>query len=162
MKNVFLFLVLLVCAGALTQAGMEKTTFIITKTTPYCGGANPSEEILEEAQQKKIPYGEKFYIIKGSCNVAGRKIVDSLMMDASGKGFSMLKPGCYSIINDFGHNKIDVDTSLYDMDCLEKLWKTPLFKFEVIKGKSESFSFNIDEPCPYNKPCLKVILPYPM
>ncbi len=162
MKSTLLFLALLICTVVLTQSGKGKTIFIITKTTPYCGGANPSEEILKEAKKKKIPFGEKFYIIKGYCNVADRKILDTLMMDASGKGVSILKPGCYSIINDFGYNKIDVDTSLYDMDCLKKLWETPLFKFEVVKGKSEMFSFNIAEQCPYNKPCYKGEIAVPM
>lgn len=83
-------------------------------------------------------------------------------MDASGKGFSMLEPGSYSIINDFGYNNIGGDTSLYDMDCLKKLWEIPLFKFEVVKGKSEIFSFNIAAPCPDNKPCYKGEIFLPM
>lgn len=162
MKSTLLFLTLLICTVVLTQPKKETTIIVITKTTPYCGGANPPEHILEEAQKKKIPFGEKFYIIKGYCNVADRKILDTLMMDAFGKGFSMLKPGCYSIINDFGYNNMGVDTSLYDMDCLKKLWETPLFKFEVVKGKSETFSFNIAEPCPHNKPCYKGEVAVPM
>ena len=162
MKSTLLFLALLICTVVLTQSRKEKITIIITKTSPYCGGANPPEEILEEGRKKKIPIGEKFYIIKGYCNSIVRNIVDSLVMNANGKGFSMLKPGCYSIIHDFGYNKLDLDTSLYDMDCYKKLWETPLFKFEVVKGKNETFSFNVAEQCPYNKPCYKGQIHVPM
>ena len=162
MRTTFFLFALVFFTCGLAQVSKEKTTIIITKTTPYCGGANPPEEILNEAKKKKIPFGEKFYIIKGYCNSDDRKIINSLVMDSSGKGFSMLKPGCYSIINDFGYNKIDVDTSLYDMDCFKKLWETPLFKFEIVKGKSEIFSFNIEEQCPYNKPCYKGEIAVPM
>lgn len=53
----------------MTQTKKQHTAIIISKTTPYCGGANPPEDILEEAKKKKIPFGETFYIIKGSKNI---------------------------------------------------------------------------------------------
>lgn len=162
MKSIFVFLTFLICSVAVSQTSKEKTTIIITKTTPYCGGANPPEQILEEARKKKIPFGEKFYIIKGTHNSLNRKITDTLVFDSSGKCSAILKPGCYSIINDFGFKRLQADTGLYDMDCLKKLWMTPLLVFKVVKGKSETFSYNIAEPCPHNKPCYKGEVALPM
>ena len=162
MKFILAFLALLYCNVLMAQIPKVKTTIIITKTNPYCGGANPPEEILKEGQKKKIPCGEKFYIIKGSLNDKGRKIIDSFVMNSSGKRVSLLTPGYYAVIDDFGYNKITSDPNLYDLECLKKLREVPLFKFEVQKRKSATFSFNIAEPCPYNKPCYKGKIDLPM
>lgn len=82
-------------------------------------------------------------------------------MDSSGKWLTALKPGCYSIIDKTGYHKINVDTSQYDMKCLTELWERPFFTFKIKKDKSETFSFNKAEQCPYNKPCYKgkVVIP---
>ena len=162
MKSILFLLALFFSDVAISQTASAKTTFIITKTTPYCGGANPPEHILEEARKKKIPYGEKFYIIKGSRNNKGRIIIDSFVISSYGRGFSFLKPGCYSVIDIFGYNKIIADPNLYDIECLNKLREEPLFKFESMRKKSVTFSFNISEACPYNKPCYKGKIALPM
>lgn len=162
MKTFFLILALLAGVVVMTQSGKEKTEIIITKTTPYCGGANPPEEILNEARKQKIPYGEKFYIIKGGCNKIDRVIIDTLVFDSSGKRLKMLKPGCYSVINEFGFNKLTTDADKFDLVCLKALWTKPLFSFVVVKGKSETFSHNIAEQCPYNMPCHKGIIAVPL
>lgn len=147
---------------AVSQSHTVNTNIIITTTTPYCGGANPPEHILEEARKKKIPFGEKFYIINGCKNSVNRKIIDTLTIDSLGICSLKLKPGCYSVINNFGLNTIKVDTSQYDIKCLKLLWVKPLFSFKVIKGKNDNFSFNISESCPYNKPCFKGHVALPM
>ncbi len=161
MKISFLLMAILIGTVVMTQPGKQLTGIIITKTGSYCGGANPPQHILDELEKKKIPFGEKFYIIKGSCNESNRKIIDTLVFDSSGKRTVMLKPGCYSIINDFGLNKPATDTTQFDMNCLLEEWKKPLFTFEVRKGKNETFSHNIHEICPHNMPCRigKIALP---
>lgn len=145
----------------MSQPPIAKTVIIITKTTPYCGGANPPEQILANARKQKIPFGEKFYIIKGSRNSSNRKLLATLLFDSTGKCFVQLQPGCYSVISEFGVKMPAADTSLYDMECLKKTWATPLFVFKVIKSKNGIFSHNIAESCPQNQPCYigKIELP---
>lgn len=162
MKSILVLMSVLISTVAISQTQTGKTIIIITKTTPYCGGANPPEQILEEARKEKIPYGEKFYIIKGNKNTPNRKLVDSLTFDSSGKCLKALNAGCYSVINEFGFKKLAADASEYDIECLTQIWNTPLFTFKVVKGKAETFSFNIAEPCPYNKPCYKGKMELPM
>lgn len=161
MKFSLFVIAVLICSVVMTQTGKQITGIIITKTKSYCGGANPSKEILDELKKEKIPFGEKFYLIKGSCNIINRKILDTLIFDSSGKSMLNLKPGCYSIIDKFGLNKPEADTTQFDINCLMDEWKKPLFTFEVVKGKNETFSHNVHEICPYNMPCRigKVELP---
>ena len=161
MKHFLVFLSFLISTTSMAQSWLIETVIIITKTTPYCGGANPPEQILEEARKQKIPFGEKFYIIEGTQNVINRKIIDTLVFDSSGKCLVMLKSGCYSIITGFNFKKIEVDVSQYDMNCLQKLWSSPLFSFKVLKNKNE-FTYNIAEPCAHNKPCYKGKMTLPM
>lgn len=146
---------MLFCNSAMTQSHKPLTGIIITKTDSYCGGANPSQEMLDEIKKKKIPVGEKFYVIKGSCNTSNRKILSTLAFDSNGKLKLSMAPGCYSIINEAGLNRPAADTSQFDMNCILEEWKKPLFSFEVHKGKSETFSHNIEEVCPFNLPCRK-------
>lgn len=162
MKSIIVLLALLVWKEVLCQVPKGKMTIVITETTPYCGGANPPEHILEKAREKRIPDGEKFYIIKGCRNYKGRTIVKAFVVSSSGKEFHNLKPGCYSIIDDFGYNKISTNNDLYDLECLKKLWEKPLFTFQVLKRKDSTYAFNIAEPCPYSHPCYKGQAALPM
>lgn len=162
MKIIFLLFALLICIVVMTQTKKQESVIIITKTTPYCGGANPPEEILAEAKKKKIPFGEKFYIFKGTKNRINRIIIDSVVLDSSGKWLTQLKQGCYSIIDTTGYHKINVDSTQYDLKCITELWERPLFTFKVSKDKSETYSLNIEEQCPHNKPCYKGEIPLPM
>ena len=161
MKSICIQLALLLNFVVLTQCQFVKTTIIITKTSPYCGGANPPEYILKAANEKKIPFGETFYIIKGEKNTKNRVLIDSFKFDSSGKHVALLKPNVYSVINMFNFKKLDLTSKDFDVNCLTKLWTTPLFTFKVLKGKSQVISFNITEPCPYNIPCMhnKIALP---
>ncbi len=136
--------------------------FIITKTHPYCGGANRTEEYLDNKLKKEIAAGEMFYIIKGKENTTNRKVIRSFSMGAANSGCINLPPGIYSIINKFSYQKLIINANNFDRECIEKLWATPLFSFTVYKKKCDTISFNITLPCEYDKPCAKLNNDIPM
>ncbi len=162
MRILFFIITLFTGAAVFAQAIKQKTTIAITKTVPYCGGASPSQEILEESRKPKIASGESFYIIRGTRNINNRKIIKTINFNNAGKCTVLLAPGTYAVINAFGYKKLSTDTEQFDMTCLLSLWKKPLFSFTVKAGKSNAFSYTIEQQCPYNIPCSKKEIPVPM
>lgn len=132
---------------------VNATTIIITKTIPYCGGAAPSEEMIKASQEKIIPYGTFFYLIKGSINKEDRKVVSKFQIDSTGRACLNLRAGTYSIINEFSFQKLRLDSGKYDNNCLRNLWATPLISFQVQKNNCDTVRYNIAENCAYNQPC---------
>src|ERR1051326_4628541 len=63
-----------------------------SQTYPYCGGARPTPEILEQLSQPKPVIGKKFHVIKGEKNSADRKIILSFTTDSSGNFSFKLPP----------------------------------------------------------------------
>jgi hypothetical protein len=162
LKTIVLAAALLAGTSVFAQGVAQKVEIVLTKTTPYCGGANPPAEILEEASKQKIPFGEKFYLIKGAQNTVKRRIIKAFTYDSSGVYTLRLPAGTYSIINAFGFNKVSTDKNRFDINCLQQLWKKPVYTFTVTAGKSNLFSSNITELCPYNVPCSKEKMAMPM
>jgi len=136
--------------------------FIITKTTPNCGGANRTEENLDNNLQKMIARKEIFYIINGKKNIPNRKIVKSFIIGNAKNKCIFLPPGTYSVINKFSYGKLVVEPNQFDIACMQQLWATPLFSFTINKNKSDTIIYNIALPCDYNKPCAKLNNDIPM
>lgn len=136
--------------------------FIITKTTPNCGGANRTEENLDNNLKKKISRKEIFHIIKGKENTQNRKIIKSFTMGTANSGCINLPSGTYSVINKLSYGKLFVDPNKFDIACMQQLWATPLFSFTINKNICDTIVYNIALPCDYNKPCAKLNNDIPM
>ncbi len=161
-NSIFILFTIFSSSFSFVQPPKGNILFIITKTTPYCGGANPSEEIVQESVRKKIPYGESYYIIEGSKNSNGRRIIDTLKLDSTGKVCSSLKPGIYSLINEFQFNKLVVDKDKFDFACMNENWSNALISFKVLQNTCDTITYNIAEGCPYIIPCSLLQQPIPM
>lgn len=109
----------------------EKYEVVISATTTqvYCGGARPTEEILEELRTP-IPAPNVFlYLRKGDTNFIQNEIDYQFKTDDSGRVEVNLPTGTYSIVFE---NKKDV--SVYN-ELLEKY------------GKETSYQTAIDTNC---------------
>lgn len=155
MKLTLLVSALFIGSITLLKTKKQKVAISITKTFPYCGGANPPQEIIDESQKMRIPFKENFYVIKGAVNLSGRKIIATLTFDSTGKKSIYLTPGTYSIIDDFGFKQLKVNAEQFDVSCMEQKWKKPIYVFEVKKGENLMVSQNISELCPHQLPCSK-------
>lgn len=163
MKKLLLLLSLFILSGYTIDKKVNlSVVFIITTTTPYCGGANRTEVNDDISLKKKIAIGETFYIIKGKENSPNRKIIKSFKMGKVSSGCLYLAPGIYSVIDKFSFQKLIVDSNQFDITCMQQLWATPLFSFIVNKNKCETIVHNISLTCDYNKPCAKLNINIPM
>ena len=162
MKNLPLILSLLLLSGySIDNRLKPSVVFIITTTTPYCGGANKTEE-NKNLVKKEIAKGKTFYIIKGKQNTRNRKIITSFTMGKDNSGCIYLPAGTYSVINRFSFQKLLIDQNKYDIGCMQQLWATPLFSFTINKAKCETIVHNISLQCDYDKPCTKLNIDIPM
>lgn len=152
----------LIASFTATCQSKKPIVFIITKTIPYCGGANRTEDLETKSTRKKTVATETFYIIKGTVNTAGRSIIQRFSMGNAGKACIALSPGNYAVINKFSYQKLIIDKNRFDAVCLKQLWETPLFTFRVGKNKTETIVYNVEPPCEYNQPCAKLNNDIPM
>ena len=70
----------------------------VTETHQYCGGANPSEEILEAVRRPRPLAKFELYVRSGSANALASPVVLKFSSDANGNFQSALPEGEYCII----------------------------------------------------------------
>jgi hypothetical protein len=146
----------------------------VTSTSAYCGGARPTEEMLQ-ALSKQIPIvGKKIFIRKGETNDLRQVIFANTMSDTSGKAIFMLPPGKYSIVDerkaDSAYYKSLVKNyssgtgsfSPIDLKCLSEWLKQPDLIIEVKRGAANDFNINYHRPCEWSSvPCAQYTGPLP-
>lgn len=82
-------------ASVLHQVTLSGT---VTETRQYCGGANPSEEILEALRQPRPLAHHKLYLRRGSTNALANPVLLEISTDADGKFQIALPEGEYCMI----------------------------------------------------------------
>jgi len=113
---------------------------LVEQTSSYCGGARPSQEMLDRLATPISYPNKKFYIRQGKINHTEAKIVKSFTTDSTGKFSIRLKPGTYSIIVE--EQLYSIDTIKYenenqevDRQCLEEWWAKP-YHLLIVKNKN--------------------------
>lgn len=112
-------------------------TFSIAQSIPYCGGAAPTQEVMDETQKIK-PYANKTFFIykKGKC-------VDSTTSNELGVFTVKLAKGSYNLYERWKKVKTGPwgdDIAEYDKLCLEKEWKKVDVKISLSKAKKSIVS----------------------
>jgi len=154
-----------------TSSKAQWVKVYITSTESYCGGARPSDEMLQEIQTPK-PYAFKtFYLRKGAQNSKGKVI--KVVTDSAGCFSIKLKPGKYCLLYptqlkepDYSKYKSTENQEYLGKACLRAWW---LKGWQIISVKDTadraiSKSFNIHFPCFINEidnPCMQYVGPYP-
>lgn len=125
----------------------------ITQTSSYCGGARPSNEMLEEYAHPKAYRGKTLYVRKGAFNDVKQNIVLKFTADSLGKFTFTLPVGTYCILQAEQVKALDLKKLpdqqgvTKDVACLKTWWKTPL-QVLTIKDKNVSgLDFNFHHPC---------------
>ena len=115
---------------------------IVTETRQYCGGANPSEEILEAVRRPRPLADYELYVRPGSTNALANPVLLKFTTDANGNFQIALPEGEYCILEaakkdalkipDFTEEnrklaKTDPTAILYSLTspkCLTDWWQT--------------------------------------
>lgn len=141
MRKIFVFVslfILMSCNSSKTASTNESTTFKVMFTSDYCGGAYPSDEILEALKKPKPLKGEEIYIKSTSEDA---KFI-SIKTNEDGEFSADLAEGDFLI---FLKEKIEAK------NCEE--WSTKANgNFTFTKG-SENQTINVHRTCnPCNEP----------
>jgi hypothetical protein len=148
MKRLIFGFCILLYFGAFSQG---KVNVKLSQKQSYCGGARPSEEILER-YKKPLPYVNKKLII-----VSSNGKIDSTTTDTKGALKLKLKPGSYKLYEAWRYRKRTPDgTTINDFDtsCLAQVWQKPDITIDVQKRK-QVLTIDLDPVyCPHTIPCL--------
>ena len=153
----------------------KNVTIQAWKTSQYCGGARPSDEMLQEFQTPKPLSGQLCFIRKSETNKISSTPVASATSDNQGKINIALAPGTYCLVLP---NKVDSaaykmfltkfgeDTGNYsaiDKKCLDQWFQKPELVFTVTDAKQPTATeFTIHQPCSWNTiPCTDYRGPFP-
>lgn len=132
----------------------QKTNLTYTispQIIPYCGGAAPPSELLEESKKPK-PYAQKtlYLYTKGKC-------IDSLITNDLGAFTVKIKPGVYQLFERWKHFKTGPNgeaASEFNPSCLKAEWSKPDVVIKFKKGKSSIMSNMTSYVlCPWQHPC---------
>jgi hypothetical protein len=163
-RILLLIVIGLACSNILCAQSKKITMQVkATTTSSFCGGAQPTEEIMERMRAPRPINETKFYIIKGAINKSNRKIIDSFTTSPLGEANIRLLAGTFSIIEakqilSFTPLK-DSQHQTWNNECLLEKWQTPLITFKAKRNKL--ISFNIHKPCSFSMPCGKYTGPLP-
>jgi hypothetical protein len=147
---------------------VEEFDVVINTTTTqvYCGGAKPTEEILEELRTPKSAPNVKIYLRKGSINDIKKEIDYQLMSNDSGVVKTSLPAGTYSIVfenkKDQGAydellDKYGTETSYQtaiDTSCLKTFFAQPNGVLVVEENNESKITVNRVMKCQWTRiPC---------
>jgi hypothetical protein len=138
----------------------------VTQTSPYCGGAKPPKELLDQLATPVAYPNKKFYIRLGKTNNAKAGIIKSFTTDSTGSFSTQLVPGTYSIILEEQVHKINAGnyTKKYevaDNKCLQEWWAKPYYVLEVKNNNTDQLNFVFHHRCYLSNdiPCITYIGP---
>jgi hypothetical protein len=163
--KILLATVIMFCICSTSNAQSKKYVIKIkaTTTSSYCGGAAPSDDMIDKLKTPRGINGTTFYIISGSTNKADRKIIDSFTTDDLGEANIKMRAGTFAIITAEQRasfkTKSNNEYQTWDNACLLKTWQKPQAIFKSTSKKN--VSFNIERPCQWNMPCGKYTGPLP-
>lgn len=138
----------------------------VTFTTPYCGGARPSDEMLQEYNRPK-PYAGKVLFAER----LGPLVVPPVRIVTNDTGyFSVsLSPGDYVLLQEEQLDTLNVaelkKPGMVEVDtvCLKKWKHTPLASVSLRQQNIDSITINFPHPCFISGdiPCRHYVGPMP-
>ena len=159
MKNILVIFALALCINGFSQktGGLKPVRVTVNgklmQTSSYCGGAQPSAEMLAEVQ-KPVPYANKvFYVRKGKVNSTKAEVITSFTTDANGEFSFVITPGTYSIIQEKQLKSLkssDLKSNgdqVVDAKCMKTWWTKPFYLLEVKTENVTIPDWSIHHPC---------------
>lgn len=138
---------------------------LLTQTSDYCGGASPSQGLLDMLQTPQPSPGIKLAVRKGNTNNTRQSIVATAISDENGRFSFSLFPGTYCLV--IGEKSAPLvipendANSSWDAACLKSKHNSCDYTFTV-KGRSLSgIIVNYHKHCSFRQPCRRYTGPTP-
>lgn len=129
----------------------------VTITTDYCGGAAPSEEMLQQLSTPR-PAIRKVILVKyGKANAENLRVVKRIVTDSNGNFSVILKKGFdYQFVEEWKARPFRVPANTefvqWDTACLKKWYATP-DAVCLQKQKNKTVMMNFHQPCFFRPYC---------
>lgn len=138
----------------------------IVETRQWCGGANPSDEILEMLRKEAPVANKTFYARGGSMNSAKQAVLLQFTTDTQGNFKISLPPGDYCIVEESKKDESGMpdvsklneklpESQKYQLaspNCLQKWWRTCDYNLKVGKQNLKDVVIRFQRTC--NPPCI--------
>ena len=140
----------------------------VSQTFDYCGGVEPSPEMLAELTSPQVYPDKKFYIRKDTINSEKKSIILNFISDQDGNFSFQLDPGTYMILLEEQVKKPDLpayrsSALTAEESCIMDWWKKPYYILIVGEQNISGLDFNFYHRC-FNKsdiPCVHYNGPMP-
>ena len=132
----------------------------IVQTGVYCGGANPSQEMLEYIYSERHFSNKKMYIREGINNELSKPIIKEFSSNEEGNFEIDLAQGKYCIISETKKERLNLSYFLIgpclqvkSMGCLESWWHNCDKILEVGNEYIKNFTIKFEQICKMEEPC---------
>jgi hypothetical protein len=153
--------------GTLTGQLFEVSGYLMA-TSSYCGGAAPSQEILNAYYTPHGWQGQTLIVRRGAVNQPGKPLVQRAVTDAEGKFVFHLPAGQYCIA--LSEKELPRRAAFYnivnqpvDKACDDRWLQTCELTFEVVDKGIDSLKISIHQACfvSSHSPCVHYSGPLP-
>jgi len=130
----------------------------VMQTVSYCGGAKPTQEILDSCNTPKgIPFA-KLFVKWGLVNTEGASIIRSISTDAHGNFSTYLPPGNYCLVEKWKtkpfHLPANNVNQTIDSACFRNLYSSADFVLKIKDKNIRDVKIIFHRTCSFNQPCI--------
>jgi len=130
----------------------------IMQTTSYCGGAQPTQKILDSFNTPKgIPFG-KLFVKSGAKNIEGAPVIERINADANGNFSVYLPEGKYCFVEEWKIKpfKLPLNNVNHKVDstCFRNLYDSPDFSLNITNKNIHHLEIILHRTCPDKQPCV--------
>ncbi|MCO5947049.1 hypothetical protein [Mucilaginibacter flavidus] len=148
-----------ICAKA-HKKGKHKflVTGSIMQTVGYCGGARPTQQILDSCNKPRGIRFAKLFVRSGRVNIEGAPIIKTIDADEKGNFKVSLPAGSYCLVEEWksGPFKLPLNDSRHTVDsaCYRNLYNTCDFELKVTNENIHNLKITFHRACFYKQPCI--------
>jgi hypothetical protein len=148
----------LMCATTKQKTvGKFKITGVVMQTMSYCGGAQPTRQILDSFNTPRALPFKKLFIKVGKSNKEGTSFIDSVISDGNGRFSVDLQRGNYCVVEEWKSKPFQLplkkENETLDSVCFRNLYDSCDYQFTVSDKNIENIKIIFHSPCFYNQPC---------
>jgi hypothetical protein len=142
-----------------------QVTGSILETRSYCGGAEPSPELLAQCNTPKGVPLAKLYVKKGDSNKEKSTVIDSIFADNEGKFLVNLPAGTYCLVEDWKTKKFVLpegnEMQTVDSTCYRNRYNACDYQLTVTDKNIDSVKIIFHRNCSWSQPCIDYHGPLP-